>query len=321
VGLIKLRQQVSDRVMDPNDINTENLPEAAEWHMRLYRKSLHKQAKLRNILSLMPSPGGKGCIDVGGDNGVISYLLRQEGGTWQSVDLTEKAVNSIGQLVGEDQAHLIEDNRLPFDDQVADLIVIIDYLEHVEADEAFAKECHRVLKEDGILLVNVPFRKRMSLIRGIRKILGLTDAMHGHVRPGYSEAELYNVLKNGFDVPKAKTYNKFFIELVDTGVQFLGTFIKSSHDDGGSKGNLIDQEDFSRHIKAFRLYSFIYPFLWLAAKLDFFLFWTQGHSLVVLAHRRSWKPRRGVKIADGRSIAEASIRTKIGTAADLKQRA
>ena len=95
MGLIKLRQQVSDRVMDPNDISKENLPEAAEWHMRLYRKSLHKQAKLRNILSLMPSPGGKGCIDVGGGNGVISRLLRQEGGTWQSVDQTEKAVNSM----------------------------------------------------------------------------------------------------------------------------------------------------------------------------------------------------------------------------------
>jgi ubiquinone/menaquinone biosynthesis C-methylase UbiE len=319
VGLIKLRQQVLDHPMETINLSTENLPEAAEWPLRLYRKSLLKQAKLKNMLHLMPAPGGKACIDVGGERGVISYLLRQKGGTWQSVESTEKAVSTSALLVGEDHVHLVEDNKLPFDDQVADMIVIVNYLELVMDDVGFIQECHRVLKDEGVIVVNVPFSKRMSWIRGIRKLLGLNDMMRGQVRPGYSETDLYSVLKNGFDIIHTKTYNKFFVELVDTGVQFLGTFMQGRQEEG-VKGNLIDQEDFSRYIKAHRLYSIIYPFQWLAAKLDLLLFWTQGHSLVAQARRRPWKPRLEVKIADGRSIAEASIRTKIGTAADLKQR-
>ena len=84
-------------------------------------------------------------------------------------------------------------------DSLRDLIVIIDYLEHVHEDSDFVQDCQRVLKEDGIIVVNVPYKKGFSVIRGIRNILGLTDEMHGHVRPGYSEPELYNVLKDGFD--------------------------------------------------------------------------------------------------------------------------
>lgn len=297
-----------------------NMPEEAEWHLRLYRKSLLKQSKLKNIKSLLPPVDGKSCVDVGGDNGVISFMLRKEGGAWQSVDLSEKAVQSIGNLVGEGNAHLIIDNTLPFEDDSADTIVIIDYLEHVENDYGFIKECHRVLRPTGILLCNVPHRKKWSVIRPLRLLLGLTDELHGHVRPGYNEHDLYHLLRDGFDIIQARTYNRFFVELVDTGVQFLSTFIKSSREEDASKGNLIDQEDFSKYIKAFRLYSLIYPILFLASKLDLLLMFTRGHSLVVQARSRAWNPRREVKIADGRSIAEASIRTKIGTAADLKQR-
>ena len=305
--------------MNDRDTSTD-MPEEAEWHLRLFKRSLLKQSKLKNIKSLLPPVEGKSCIDVGGDNGVISFMLRKEGGAWQSVDLSEKAVRSIGNLVGEDNAHLIDNNELPFEDDSADIIVIIDYLEHVEDDYGFVQECHRVLKPTGIILCNVPNRKKWSFIRPLRLMLGLTDELHGHVRPGYNEQDMYRLLRDGFDIIQARTYNRFFVELVDTGVQFLSSYIKSSREGDASKGNMIDQEDFSKYIKAFRLYSFVYPVLVIASKLDLLLAFCGGHSLVVQARSRAWNPRREVKIRDGRSIAEASLRSKIGTAADLKQR-
>ena len=66
-----------------------------EWALALFRKSVLKQAKLRRILELLHDPTGKRNLDIGADNGVISYLLRQRGGRWSSADLDARAVASI----------------------------------------------------------------------------------------------------------------------------------------------------------------------------------------------------------------------------------
>ena len=67
--------------------------------------------------------------------------------------------------------------------------------------------------------------------------------------------------------------------------------------------------------KMFRFYSMLYPFFWLAAQLDKLLFFTKGYCLIGRARRRQWRPRRTPVLADGRSIAEAALGGKIGTAA------
>ncbi len=54
-----------------------------------------------------------------------------------------------------------------------------------------------------------------------------------------------------------------------------------------------------------------YPLLWLLSKLEFL----PGHKLALKSRRRLWRPRTTPKLVDGRSIAEAAINTKIGTAA------
>ena len=49
------------------------------------------------------------------------------------------------------------DNRLPFFDGVADIILLSNVLEHVAFPEKFLAECRRVLKSGGIILGSVPF--------------------------------------------------------------------------------------------------------------------------------------------------------------------
>jgi len=295
---------------------TSGVSGAAEWHLRLFKRSLLKQDKLKAILQLLRSPRGKNCLDVGGDNGVIPYFLRKQGGSWQSVDMSPKAVRSMKELLGDEGVHLIKGYDLPMDDHSLDVVVIIDLLEHLERDDLFVQECHRVLRQQGSLIINVPHIKKGSPIRGLRNMLGLTDEAHGHVRPGYTQTDIYNLVKDGFDIVEVRTYSKFFVQLVDTGIQFVGSFLSGGHEEGEvSKGVMIDEQDFYKYQKAFRFYSLVYPILWLASKLDLFLFMFKGHALIVEAKARVWKPRREVKIADGRSIADASINTKIGSAA------
>lgn len=294
-------------------VESVKLVEPSDWHLRLFKKSILKQAKLHQLVSLLGSVSGQTCLDVGGDNGVISWNLRKLGGTWISVDTSEKAVESIRRLVGE-RVELITGSKLPFADGTFDTVVVIDMLEHLEADYQFVVECHRVLKPNGRLIFNVPHIKPWALLPPVRRMLGLTQERHGHVRPGYTDAQMFDLMKDGFDVQEARTYSRFFVEALDTLIQFAAARV-SKDAQAGAKGVLIDEQDFRKMDKMFRFYSMLYPFFWLAAQLDRLLFFTKGYCLAGRAkRRRQWLPRKVPKLADGRSIAEAALGGKIGTA-------
>jgi len=284
-----------------------------DWHQRLFKKSILKQAKLRQIVALLGPTQGHECLDAGGDNGLISYNLRMRGGTWTSIDMSEKAVESIRKVVG-DRVQLVTGPSLPFPDNTFDVMVIIDMLEHVEDDAQFIEECHRVLKQDGRLIVNVPHIKRGAILYPIRRLLGLTDEIHGHVRPGYTQSQLFVLLKDGFNVEEVRTYSKFFVESLDTVIRFITQRLSGGAGED-AKGVMIDEKDFGRMEKMFRVYSILYPFFWLATRLDMLLFFTKGYSLIVRARCRQWRPRKTPVLRDGRSIAEAALGGKIGTAA------
>lgn len=291
---------------------------AAAWQVRLFKKSLTKQAKLRGLQRFLSPTEGKVCLDIGGDNGVIPFMLRRNGGRWISADSSPKAVASMGELFGEENVVKLDGAELPFEDDGFDTIVVIDYLEHVRQDAEFLKECHRCLRRGGELIINVPHVKSFSVIRGLRGLLKLTDEQHGHVRPGYRLRDLYEISKNGYDIVESQTYGGFFVEFIDTWIQFAAGGINGREENPDErKGLVVDQRDLRRFAKIFRIYSLLYPFLKLAELLDRIFAFTRNHYLVVKAKPRPWNMRRGVKMRDGRSIADATINTKIGSAADM----
>lgn len=292
---------------------------AAAWQVRLFKKSLTKQAKLQNLQRFLSPPEGKSCLDVGGDNGVIPYMLRRNGGHWISIDSSNKAVSSMRDLFGKEAVFKIEGAELPFEDDSFDTIVVIDYLEHIQDHALFLKECHRCLRGKGELIINVPHIKSLSFNRGLRKLLKLTDKKHGHVRPGYRLRDLYEISKNGYDIVENQMYGGFFVEFLDTWIQFFGGGLTETEDGSGeSKGLMLDQKDLRKFAKIFRIYSLLYPFLCIAKGLDKVFSFTNNHYLLVKAKPRPWTERKSVRMIDGRSIADATINTHIGSASNLK---
>lgn len=258
--------------------------EAVEAHrqllLRLYEKSPLKKAKFAAIEQMLPDTGGKVCLDIGADNGVLSYLLRQRGGEWHSADLDEDVVTAIGAMVGE-RVHRFDGGRTEFPDDYFDLVVIIDFLEHIADDGGFIEELSRITKPDGILIANVPHYKQGSPIRRLRLAAGLTDEKHGHVRPGYTEDGLTGTLLPRFIVEKRHTYSKFFVELFDVAVSWYLDSIKGG--EASRKGNVVTAHDMERYAKQFKLYSLIYPLVWCLQQADRLLFFTSGYSLIVRA--------------------------------------
>jgi SAM-dependent methyltransferase len=263
-------------------------PPEAEWALALFNRSVLKQAKLRQIVARLDDPAGKRGLDIGADNGVISYLLRQRGGQWHSADLDARAVQSIRQLVGSD-VHQIDGGPTPFENAAFDQVVIVDFLEHIADDRGFARELARIVKPGGQVIINVPHLKPGSLLNRVRHAIGLTDEWHGHLRPGYSLEGLRQLLGPAFDIEESSTYSGAFSELIDTALNGLYLRIQRRQSPGGSssKGTVITESDMRKHRKQFLLLSALYPLIWGVAKLDALLFFTPGYKLIVSARRVS----------------------------------
>ncbi len=255
-----------------------------EWAVALFRRSVLKQRKLAEVAGMLGPTGGLRCLDLGSDNGVVSLLLRERGGSWASGDLTEEAVGSIRSLVGED-VHLVRGDGLPFPDASFDRVAVVDMLEHIPDEVAFARELARVTRPGGLLVVNTPHMKRTAL-RRLRHALGQTDEKHGHLRPGYTPERLQVLLSSGFAPERHRTYSRFFSEAVDAalnwGLERLGK-------GPSAKGMVVTGGDLARHRKTFRVYAAVYPLVWAATRLDV-LVPASGYMLIAAFRRHRLPP-------------------------------
>lgn len=263
-----------------------------ELPLRLFRRSVLKQRKYREITGMLGATAGLKCLDIGGDNGVISYLLRQRGGEWTSADLEAEVVSAIRTLVGSD-VHQIDGGRTPFEADEFDCIVIIDFLEHIPDDRGFVRELYRILKPDGLLIVNVP-HERDTLLRRFRQAIGQTDEKHGHLRPGYTIDSLQRLFGDHFELQRHRTYSKFFSELIDTIIVFAVSKLQERKKAKGRatsrKGLVVTGEDLKANENMFRLYSLIYPVVWFFAQFDRLLFFTSGYMMIARAQSKKENP-------------------------------
>ncbi|MBN2301602.1 MAG: methyltransferase domain-containing protein [Lentisphaerae bacterium] len=274
-------------------VTEDTLPVVAEGHLHLFKKCLPLRLKLHEIVRLVGKVlDSQVCLDIGLDNGMMSYQLRKLGGEWHTVVSSAELVDSIRAVV-KDNVHDLKNETLPFKQKVFDIIVVADILERLHSDEQFISECHRVLKHDGKIVIVASRVKSGSFINVLRSLLGLAPDKMGKVRRGYTESQLFNILKHGFDVDNMRSYTRFFVELVDTVARFLDMRYRV--------------EGMEKTEKWHRMYSIAGFFYRIADQMDMLLFLTRGYKLVASAKRRAWHPRNAPVLVDGRSISEAVL--------------
>lgn len=257
-----------------------NRPKHTQWPVRLFSKSVLKQAKYRRMVAALGPVEGLHLLDIGSDNGVFSYLLRQQGGHWKSADLDARSVAAIRQLVHSDVYRIADGQPLPFVDDEFDCVVIVDIIEHLHDDRGFMREVYRVLKPGGKLIINAPTVKTGSALMRFRDLVGQTEDIHGHVRPGYTHAQLLALLNDQFRLIQYETHTKFFSKFMDT-LMVLGiSLLKRNRREARSgRGVLVTGEDMQSHQRLFILYSLVYPFVWLFSRLDRLLPFRTGYML------------------------------------------
>ena len=93
-------------------------------------------------------------VDIGCGAGATLRQL-EDLGCATGVDISSRAVNYCRQRNCR-RVCLVEEESLPFGDNKISLIISLDVLEHMDCDYRHLREYHRILEDDGKILLTVP---------------------------------------------------------------------------------------------------------------------------------------------------------------------
>ena len=288
----------------------ENAEGTLQWWMQIFLRTPLRRRLLSRLMRLLDKTGGQQILALTSDDALSATMQRAGGGggaVWHSAALSGAQADLLSEA-GMEQIQEVQLPTLPYADGVFDAVVASDVLEYVEDPAALMAELHRVLAPKTRLILHVR-RKRRSLAGLLRRWAGLTDPTRPMVRPGFTPTELFDVLKDGFDVQETAGYGRFFSELANLLADLFAGMIPASCEPAALNER--------RLRRAAGVFAVFWPVFGLANLLDAVLFFLPDHHMVLRAKRRMmWVPRVTPRLRDGRSIAEAALGAKIGSAVD-----
>jgi len=209
-------------------------------------------------------------LDIGFTNSWVSQTFRQTGGYWMTVEMSERRRAQVSGALGDDTVLTAgRDGDLPFEDKQFDAVVVSCAMlaANPEAVPAIIRECHRVIKVSGHLIFTVTRQQRRA---------------PGTPAAGYSEADIFHLLCNGFDVIGFRYSCRFWVERVRK-------WERRNRDPNATS-------DTRTRI----LYT-------LAKTLDLLLLFTKGYQMTVFGHRKGWRERRTNLIAGAAPVSDAVL--------------
>ena len=288
---------------------SEITAEIVQQRMKIFLRSPLRRRLLARQMRLLDKVGGQQVLEMSGDEALSAAMQNAGGGgggVWHSVAAAETQAELLAES-GIERIHVAALPKLPFEDGAFDAVVLSEMLEYVENPTDLMAELHRVMRSKTRLILHVR-RKRRTLVGLFRRLSGLTDPTRPMMRAGFTPTELFDVLKDGFDVQETAGLGRFFMEFASLLAELFAGVIPSSCEPAA-----LDERRLRR---AAAVYAAFTPVFWLAGFLDALFFFLPEHHMVLRAKRRMmWVPRVTPRLRDGRSIAEAALRSKIGTAA------
>lgn len=284
--------------------------EVVQWRMKIFLRAPLRRGLLVRLMRLLDRVNGQDVLEVSGDD-AISVAMQHAGGggggAWTSLVDSEAQAELLAEA-GIPQIHMAELPQLPFEDGAFDVVVMSNVLEYIETPADLMAEVHRILRPKTRLILHVR-RKRRSWVGFFRNISGLVDPTHPTKHPGFTPTELFDALKDGFDLQETVSFGRFFTEFTHLLAELFAGVIPSTTEPAALK--------VSRLRRAATVFALFTPFFALARVLDTIFFFLPDHHIVLRARRRMlWVPRVTPRLRDGRSIAEAALGSKIGTAVE-----
>jgi SAM-dependent methyltransferase len=196
----------------------------SDWRRRLgYRwlGELHIPGRLRSwfIVRTLRRLGcwdrrSRALYDAGGGEGAFALHVARRFPEWRVVIADNEAETiertmRIRRALGLQNLEIREvDLREPGDENLYDVVVCADVLEHIDDDEGVVKHLARALKPGGVLLVtspSVPQPRHLPLVAWRERRIGFDPSDYGHVRDGYSEDQLRELFEGaGLEVESVR---------------------------------------------------------------------------------------------------------------------
>jgi hypothetical protein len=152
-------------------------------------------------------------------------------------------------------------------------------------------EILRIVRPGGRAIVTVPNGDPHRPAMFVKRALGMTKEVYGHVRDGYTIPELTDMLAGaGFRPVKSSSYSRFFTEMVELAlnVAYVKVLSRKSRttDEAGAENHApiapSSSEQMRKVEKTLRMYGLIYPFCRAVAALDDVLLpFTTGYAVAV----------------------------------------
>ncbi len=246
--------------------------------------SLPLRREVSSVLHFLHAQRGiiRSGLDIGFTNAGVSQILRQSGGYWMSVEPTDERRNLVAAALGEETVLTAGQNsELPFEDKQFDVVVLAHGALPRDGDEARAmiRECHRVLKAGGHFLLTLAYRKRYGLASALNR-----KYVAGDVGGSYTETEVFQLLKDGFDVLGFRFTCRFWVQLVRQWV------------DRRREGGLYGMANgWLRFLYAVALF------------LDGGLFFTKGHQMTVSGRRKGWREKHAHVMSKNTPVSDAML--------------
>lgn len=269
---------------------SEQAARAEPWQLKMFRKTLKKQQKLRSLSHMLGNLNGKDCLLIthGDNNGALNWHFRRLGGRWVWADFEDESVRQISQVTGDQVVQLKStESELPLPKASFDLVLTIDVHEHLDEPDAFNRKLSAVAKPGGKVIVTTPNGDEDMLAVRIKKLVGMTPEVYGHRVIGFTRRELENQLRQADLSPdESDYYSKFFTEMLELAINFA--YVKVLGGRGSAKpkdGQIAPQseEQLQSVQKSYRLYSLVYPFVWLISRLDLLIPSRVGYAVIVAA--------------------------------------
>ena len=261
------------------------------WQIKMFRRSIKKQQKLKALLELLGETTGKKCLLVtcGDNNGALNWYFRKHGGEWTWADVSGESNDQISRLLSE-PVYAFKEHDFPVPDGQFDYIVSIDVLEHLREDQPFLRELKRVLKPGGKAVVTVPNGDERLLANKIKWRFGMTPEVYGHTRAGYTITELSNALrKSGLEPKDTGGYSRFMTEMIELAINFGYVRVLAKRHGGAQPGHIapVSAGELKTHGLAYRVYSLIFPIARAISLLDHLLPARTNNAVIVSARKES----------------------------------
>jgi SAM-dependent methyltransferase len=191
-----------------------------------------RRALLADVLAPLLAPGAV-AVDVGcGAGGSLGVLRALGAGTILGTDLVPEALSHAARRVGDAHLAASRAERLPLRSGIADVLISLDVIEHLDDDGLAVAEYLRALRPGGILVVSVP---------AYPELWSSHDEWAGHRRRYRRETLLAVLAGAGFEVEQA-TY--FFSFLVPPAVLLRRTplrHLSSGNDEDAASSPLVSR--------------------------------------------------------------------------------